>query len=52
MPLEELAALFGDKEEVAVYQADIGVKSGSHAITDRSGKNNEASHLEKVTADV
>jgi MFS family permease len=28
MPLEEVAALFGDEDEIAVYQAEIDVRNG------------------------
>jgi hypothetical protein len=32
MPLEEVAALFGDADEVAVYQRDIAILAGTHEL--------------------
>jgi hypothetical protein len=48
MPLEESAALFGDEDEVAVYQAEIVIDSKSHAIVDRHDEKHGASRVEKV----
>ena len=52
MPLEELAALFGDLDEVAVYQAEIEVDPNSHAIVDHHDDKSGATHVEKATVDV
>lgn len=38
LALEEIAALFGDEDEIAIYHRDIVVAPGTHAIID----NNEA----------
>jgi len=50
LPLEEVAALFGDSDEVAIYQRDIEVDFATHAIVDHhvSGgvKDVEAAHYE------
>ena len=48
MPLEELAALFGDEDEVAVYQAEIVVDHDTHAIVDHHDEKHAASQVEKV----
>jgi len=32
MPLEEIAALFGDEDEVAIYQAEIEIDHNTHAV--------------------
>ena len=50
MPLEELAALFGDEDEVAVYQAEIVVDHNTHAIVDLHGekRGSTTSQVEKV----
>ena len=34
LPLEEVAALFGDADEVAIYQRDIEVDFATHMIVD------------------
>lgn len=36
LPLEEIAAIFGDADEVAIYQRDIQVDHQDHHITERS----------------
>lgn len=54
LPLEEVAALFGDADEVAIYQRDLTVDSQTHQIVDvhERGKNevvmNEVEGEEKV----
>ena len=50
LPLEELAALFGDADEVAVYQAEIVVDHNTHAILDRHGekRGSTSSQVEQV----
>ena len=52
MPLEELAALFGDQDEVAVYQAEIELDRNSHAIVDISNGKHGALQIEKAKTDV
>ena len=32
MPLEEVAAIFGDADEVAIYQRDIEIDYATHTI--------------------
>lgn len=34
MPLEEIAAIFGDADEVAVYQTEIEIDTTKNTITD------------------
>lgn len=36
VPLEEIAAIFGDADEVAIYQRDIEMDHNAHTIIDRS----------------
>lgn len=50
LPLEELAALFGDEDDVAVYQADIVVDRDTHKIIDRHDERRgfTSSQAEKV----
>lgn len=52
LPLEEIAAIFGDADEVAVYQRDIRV-DGSHkldelAFTDQKSRNVSLEEKESV----
>ncbi|KAJ9615767.1 hypothetical protein H2200_001844 [Cladophialophora chaetospira] len=48
LPLEEVAALFGDADEVAIYQRDIEVDFATHTIVDHHGgvKGGDAGHFE------
>ena len=46
MPLEELAALFGDEDDVAVYQAEIELDKGTHAIVDHHGEKHGEAYVE------
>lgn len=32
LPLEEIAAIFGDADEVAIYQADIEIDRNTHSV--------------------
>lgn len=52
LPLEECAALFGDADEVAVYQREIEVDFANHTIVDHHSdvKNNNALHIEAGSA--
>lgn len=47
LPLEEIAAIFGDADEVAIYQAEIEVDHQTHGIIDHHDKEKSAAiHLE------
>jgi hypothetical protein len=35
IPLEEIAAIFGDEDEVAVYQYELEIEPATHTIKDR-----------------
>ncbi len=37
LPLEEIAAIFGDADEVAIYQREIEIDHNTHAIVDHHG---------------
>ncbi|KAI1618273.1 MFS transporter [Exophiala viscosa] len=53
LPLEEVAAIFGDADEVAVYQREIEVDFATHTIVDHHGqgiKGGEVAHVEPGTA--
>ena len=46
LPLEEIAAIFGDTDEVAIYQAEIEVDHNTHGIVDHHGEKAEGTHIE------
>lgn len=47
LPLEEVAAIFGDADEVAIYQREIEVDFATHTIVDHLGvKGVESAHVE------
>jgi hypothetical protein len=50
LPLEEVAAIFGDADEVAIYQRDIEVDFATHTIVDHHAaagvKGGDAAHYE------
>lgn len=54
LPLEEIAAIFGDADEVAIYQRDIEIDHTDFHIIDRkvddknTVEHSEASQMEKV----
>jgi hypothetical protein len=51
LPLEEIAAIFGDADEVAIYQADIEIDRGTgQVVIHRSGEKTGASdgHVESL----
>ena len=50
LPLEEIAAIFGDGEEVAIYQADIEFDRNTHSVVvrKRGGLEKGAQHMESV----
>ncbi|EXJ77502.1 hypothetical protein A1O3_09728 [Capronia epimyces CBS 606.96] len=53
LPLEEIAAIFGDTDEVAIYQREIEVQHNAHGIIDHHDSGSvkvELTHME--TADV
>lgn len=50
MPLEEIAALFGDTDEVAVYQAEINVQNGVIVDTHAEAKGASIDHVEDLGA--
>jgi len=51
LPLEEIAAIFGDTDEVAIYQGEIEVDHQTHGIIDHHGSGKvELTHME--TGDV
>lgn len=47
LPLEEVAAIFGDEDEVAIYQRDIDIDE-EHHIVDVKPKGSQSSHDEKA----
>lgn len=47
-PLEELAVLFGDAEEVAVYSEEIVFDPNSRTLVDRHGEKSGAVEKEVV----
>jgi len=51
LPLEECAALFGDADEVAIYQRDIEVDFTSHTIVDHhsDAKTGGGLHVEQAS---
>ena len=49
MPLEELSVLFGDEDEVAIYQAEIEIDTNKGAIVDHHDeKRGGEAHVEKA----
>lgn len=51
LPLEEVAALFGDADDVGVFEADIEIDPNTHTITEKgdgSGSGEDHKHLEDV----
>lgn len=48
LPLEECAAIFGDQDEVAVYQAEINVQDGVITDVHSQGKEMDVVHTETV----
>jgi hypothetical protein len=49
LPLEEIAAIFGDADEVAIYQAEIEIDRNTRAvIIHRAGEKMEADHVESL----
>lgn len=50
LPLEEIAALFGDAEEVAVYQQEIDIDRNTWTITDHHEKGDKEGHVETQEA--
>jgi len=53
LPLEEVAAIFGDVDEVAIYQADIQVDHNTHTIIVKSEREQgaeKADHVESLNS--
>lgn len=50
LPLEEIAAIFGDEDEVAVYQAEINVQGGVITDIHSQVKEKQEVHTENVAA--
>lgn len=48
MPLEEIAAIFGDQDEVAIYQAEIEIDPTTHAVIVHHKQGNGSSTKEKA----
>jgi len=52
LPLEEIAAIFGDQDEVAIYRAEIEIDPNTHAVivhTKRGGGEEEKiEHVEGI----
>jgi hypothetical protein len=48
LPLEEIAAIFGDEDEVAIYQAEIEIDPTTHAVIVRHKQGNGSSAEEKI----
>lgn len=48
LPLEEIAALFGDEDEVAVYQAEINVQGGVITDLHAEAKEKQEVHMEDI----
>jgi hypothetical protein len=58
MPLEEISAIFGDEDEIAIYQREIEIDHNTHTLIDRrhGGKlgekfGSEAEGVENVNLD-
>ena len=48
MPLEEVAKLFGDEDEVAVYQAEINIQNGVIVDLHADAKAAQLEHVEDL----
>lgn len=48
LPLEEVAALFGDADEVAIYQRELQVDSETHTVMDNHGGHSIVIQPEKM----
>jgi hypothetical protein len=48
LPLEEIAALFGDAHEVAIYQQEIEVDHATHTIVDHHQEKERVDPVEHV----
>lgn len=46
MPLEEIAAIFGDVDEVAVYQTEIEIDTAKNTIIDHHDDKSNAVEVE------
>jgi MFS family permease len=50
LPLEEIAAIFGDSDEVAIYQAEIEIDRNTHAVIVHKRDEKEPEHVESLKA--
>lgn len=48
LPLEETAALFGDADEVAIYQQEIEVNHTTHTVVDHHGEKRRSHAIEQA----
>jgi len=49
MPLEEIAAIFGDEDEVAIYQYELEIDPTTNTVRDHHGSpRNDADKVEAV----
>lgn len=51
-PLEEIAAIFGDVDEVAVYQTEIEIDTSKNTITDHHDEKVGAVQIEDAAKNV
>lgn len=47
LPLEEVAAIFGDADEVAIYQQDLVIDPNTHTIIDHARMEEGLGHSPK-----
>ena len=50
LPLEEIAGIFGDSAEVAIYQADIEIDGNTHSVIvrERGSREKVGEHVESL----
>jgi hypothetical protein len=51
MPLEEIAAIFGDEDEVAIYQYELEIDSTTHRVKHHSAHEEHAEVDDERKAD-
>lgn len=51
LPLEEVAAIFGDSDEVAIYQRDIEIDFATHSVVEHPAHESKASGVAHVETD-
>lgn len=52
MPLEEIAGMFGDADEVAIYHADIDIDTAKNTIVDHHDEKPIATEVEDASGRV